>query len=389
MRRVLLADVVLEARPGFASGADLPGGVLQVRMNNVSRQGDLDFAKQRRVPVNGRIERFLLRTNDVLFNATNSPDLVGKTTLFREIGEPVVFSNHFLRLRVDARQIDAAYLTRWMQWQHTRGTFGAMSQQWVNQAAVRTDRLLSMEIPLPPLDEQRRIVCVLDVAATLRQRQSLVTELTLSLVDAGFLDAFGDPVRNTGRWPKRAITDVGMVVTGNTPPRSNPTNYGGYLGWVKNDDIRADRLYVMRPAESLSEVGASRGRIVAPGSVLVTCISGSPSAIGRVAMARETVAFNQQINAVVPDDVDARFLCAQLRLLRAVLRHASTGGMKGLISKSSLKQVSLIVPPKAAQASFGRLFDAVAAQLARCETRSARLDVLFTTLQRRAFSGTL
>jgi type I restriction enzyme S subunit len=69
-------------------------------MNNVTADGSLDFTKLRRVPKTSRnISSYFVEPGDVLFNATNSPELVGKTAFFPGHTEPAVFSNHFLRLR--------------------------------------------------------------------------------------------------------------------------------------------------------------------------------------------------------------------------------------------------------------------------------------------------
>ena len=84
-----LGDVLVEARPGFACGDDPADGVFQFRMNNITTEGQLDLIKKRRVPRDSRnIDRYLVEPGDVLFNATNSPDLVGKTAYFPGLEEP-------------------------------------------------------------------------------------------------------------------------------------------------------------------------------------------------------------------------------------------------------------------------------------------------------------
>lgn len=81
---VTLCEMLDDASPGFACGEDVESGVFQFRMNNITTEGQLDLSKRRRVPRDYRnIDRFLLQPGDVLFNATNSPDLVGKTAFFR------------------------------------------------------------------------------------------------------------------------------------------------------------------------------------------------------------------------------------------------------------------------------------------------------------------
>ncbi len=78
----------------------------------------------------------MLNPNDILFNSTNSPDLVGKTALFSGLDEQVVYSNHFLRLRADTSKVDPGYLARWLHYEYQHGVFKAMCRQWVNQATV-------------------------------------------------------------------------------------------------------------------------------------------------------------------------------------------------------------------------------------------------------------
>ena len=80
---IALSDVLSEAKSGFACGEDVEDGVFQFRMNNITTEGGLDLSKKRRVPSDYRgIDNFLVEVGDVLFNATNSPDLVGKTAFF-------------------------------------------------------------------------------------------------------------------------------------------------------------------------------------------------------------------------------------------------------------------------------------------------------------------
>ena len=114
-----LDDLLCDAQSGFASGERASDGVIQLRMNNVSTDGTLNLADTLRVPASkAQVAKYRLLSGDVLFNSTNSPELVGKTTIFHGYPEPVVFSNHFLRLRVDRGKLDPRYLARWFthQW---------------------------------------------------------------------------------------------------------------------------------------------------------------------------------------------------------------------------------------------------------------------------------
>src|ERR1022692_3812974 len=110
-----LSDVLVDAKSGFACGDDPQDGVFQFRMNNITPEGQLDFSKKRRVPRETRnLETYLLQPGYVLFNATNSPELVGKSAFFPGHGEAAVFSNHFLRLRPKVERLEGRFLARWL-----------------------------------------------------------------------------------------------------------------------------------------------------------------------------------------------------------------------------------------------------------------------------------
>jgi len=164
-----LDDVIAEAQPGFACGERDAAGVIQLRMNNVDTRGRMLWDKFIRVPADaGNVEKYRLSAGDVLFNNTNSVELVGKTALFTGHDEPVVYSNHFTRLRVRPSLCEPAYLAAWLVYQWNAGTFEKLCNRWIGQSAVNNDKLLSLELSLPPLSEQRQIT------ANLRQKMEAV-----------------------------------------------------------------------------------------------------------------------------------------------------------------------------------------------------------------------
>lgn len=170
MRTVRLSDVVKDVQAGFASGADDDRGIVQVRMNNITTDGALLWTKIRRVPRPKNIDRMVAEPGDILFNATNSPDLVGKSALFTGYDEPVTFSNHFMRVRFDAAVAHSAFISRVLHDLWSKRVFAGLCKQWVNQASVSKEGLLALRIPLPPLEDQRRIAEILDQADDLRQK---------------------------------------------------------------------------------------------------------------------------------------------------------------------------------------------------------------------------
>lgn len=153
-------------------------------MNNVTTSGRMDWSSFIRVPANAETVAFYqLVPGDVLFNNTNSTELVGKSALFAGHSEPVVFSNHFTRLRTD-EELDSGYLAFWLQEQWRRGVFADICNRWIGQSAVKNDKLLGLEIPLPPLPEQRRIAARLNEIMVEIARARAAAQAQLDAINA-------------------------------------------------------------------------------------------------------------------------------------------------------------------------------------------------------------
>jgi len=179
-RWVKLEEVISEAQSGFACGERDPKGVIQLRMNNVDTRGNFVWNEFIRVPAN--IETFAqyqLAPEDVLFNNTNSTELVGKSAFFTGYQEPVVYSNHFTRLRTDKSLLTPIFLAVWLNHQWIQGVFANICNRWIGQSAVKSNKLLALDFPLPPLPEQKRIAAILNeqLAAVERARKAAEDEL--------------------------------------------------------------------------------------------------------------------------------------------------------------------------------------------------------------------
>ena len=247
-----------------------------------------------------------------------------------------------------------------------------------------------LEIPLPPLSEQRRIVEILDQAERIRRLRADADAKAERILPALFIKMFGDPATNPMGWPKCSISELATVITGNTPSRKRQDYFGDYIEWVKSDNLNTPSHYITPTAEYLSEEGAKVGRKALPGSALVTCIAGSPSAIGNVALADREVAFNQQINAAVPrEGVDCYYLYGHFVVGKRLVQAASTGGMKGIVTKNRFCEIEFLAPPSDLQERFGYRCKQICEQTEARLNQAGRLDRLFSSLLHRAFTGDL
>ena len=174
----------------------------------------------------------------------------------------------------------------------------------------------------------------------------------MQLVKSQFIEMFEDPVQNPMEWEKKPFGKTCIITTGNTPPRENREYYGNYIEWIKTDNIQTTNSMITPALEYLSEKGFERCRYVEANSILMTCIAGSLSSIGNVAVTDRRVAFNQQINALTPKEYDYIFLYWLLKMMKAEIHSAVNMMLMGILSKGSLSEIIAIIPPFELQNRF-------------------------------------
>ncbi len=331
--------------------------------------------------------RKVIRKDDVLVS-TVRPNLNAVAMVPEELDGEIA-STGFCVLRANRELLDPRYLfyrvisTDFVK-ELTSKVRGA------NYPAVSDAEVNRVDIPVPTLSEQHRIVEILDQADHLRRLRAEVDAKADGILPAIFLRMFGDPATNPMKWQKCALHELATITTGNTPSRRRPEYYGEFIEWVKSDNLNTASHYVTTAAEGLSNLGAKVARTVPAGSTLVTCIAGSPGAIGNSALADREVAFNQQINAATPKlGVDSWFLYGQFLAGKRLVQDASTGGMKGLVSKHRFSRIEFMVPPLDLQRDFGRHCNRLCNQKQVRLREVRRFNRLFDILVVRAFSGKL
>lgn len=197
-------------------------------------------------------------------------------------------------------------------------------------------------IDTPDLPEQERIVGVLEVwdeyIEKLEQKIALKEQLKKGLMQQLLTGNRRLPGFNS-EWKEVRIGELGDIYTGNTPPMSVSSNYGGEHGWATAEDFKGK--YVQQTRVTLSESGKIYSRFLPAGSVLVTCIA----SIGKNAIAAIPLATNQQINSIVfHRDYDNEFfyylLCVKKNLL---LRYAGAGAMP-ILNKGDFSKIKLLAP---------------------------------------------
>ena len=250
---------------------------------------------------------------------------------------------------------------------------------------VDLKRWLTYEIPVYDEKSQAEIVDYLNRAHSLVELRQNQLEKMDVLVKSRFVEIFGDPRSNPYGFSMKMLKDTCKVITGNTPSRSVEEYYGDYVEWIKTDNIVSELLNPTKASEMLSEEGMKVGRAVGKDSILMACIAGSIASIGRVCVTDRTVAFNQQINAVVPEDYNILFLYVLLQLSKEYLVEEINMALKGILSKSKLEEKEFMVPPMELQKEFASFVDQVDKSKVAVQKSLDETQLLFNSLMQKYF----
>ncbi|TNC61323.1 restriction endonuclease subunit S [Rubellimicrobium roseum] len=212
--------------------------------------------------------------------------------------------------------------------------------------------LEAFEFLLPPIQEQARLLQALTIV------QSCFVELS-GLVGASdvLIQSF---VRETVKQMKASgvrqvsLGQISDVITGKTPSTADQALWNGAVPFATPGDFGFREPYLIDCERHISEEGARFSRTVPEGSSLVVCIG---STIGKVAMCKQRMAFNQQINALVPKHVQPRFLFISLLECGLELRKRSGTTAVPIINKSAFEAIETPVPELAVQHAISKRFD--------------------------------
>jgi len=173
-----LGNVLRQTQYGLSVRGQRSGQFPMLRMNNLTA-GRLDTTDLQFVDLDpATFARYRLNRGDLLFNRTNSLELVGKTAMFDE-DDPFTFASYLVRVVVDPNSVVPAYLSFYMNDQRTQARLKLLASRGVSQSNINATKLRGLVVPVPPLAEQSEIVRVLDTidnkfATAERRCQSLL-----------------------------------------------------------------------------------------------------------------------------------------------------------------------------------------------------------------------
>lgn len=152
-----IRDIVADVRYGSSRPAVDGGKYPYLRMNNITYGGELDLSDTKRIDVpDNELEKCTVRRGDVLFNRTNSKELVGKTCVYNR-DEMMVLAGFVIRVRVTER-ILPEFLSAFLNTDFSKQMLLGMCKTAIGQANINAQEMQNIGLYLPPIEFQQQFV---------------------------------------------------------------------------------------------------------------------------------------------------------------------------------------------------------------------------------------
>ncbi|HWB84457.1 MAG TPA: restriction endonuclease subunit S [Bryobacteraceae bacterium] len=398
---ITVEEIATEFRYGTSAKTSAENkGVPVLRMGNISSLGEINFDDLKYLPVgHPDLAETMLQEGDLLFNRTNSFELVGKSAVYSGLPTPCSFASYLIRVRLGPR-CSPKYLAFALN-SHIGRTWikGVVSQQ-VGQANVNGTKLRSFRFPLPPIDEQRRIVGEIEKQFTRIDAavSGLCTvEAKLRRFCAKVLEraAAGKP-----GWATRKLGDLASEIRNGIAAK--PTEAEGLpilrISSVRPMKVNYDQVRFL-PKSTKHEY---ERYLLRAGDLLFTRYNGNPEFVGVAGVLRteeQLVYPDKLIRLRLPDDspVSPDFLEIAVnsgqsrKFLRSRVR--TTAGQAG-ISGADIKACPVAFPPSHTQQAelvqeVQRALTQANATAATVATNIRRAERLRSGILKLAFEGHL
>ena len=261
---------------------------------------------------------------------------------------------------------------------------------YVTVKHLSVKKIKNIEIPLPPLETQKKIASILDAADAYRQKTKALIAKYDELTQSLFLDMFGDPVTNPKGWEKSQIDKACSKVTDGT--HDTPKRVNGGVKFITGKHIRPYKIDFNSSDFVALEVHQEIFKRCNPeyGDLLYTNIGAN---VGTAAFNNVKYEFSMKNVALfkpLKSHLNGRFLEFFLNsenMKKEVIRIASLGGAQKFLSLKDLRRLKVALPPIGVQIDFANRIEKMNEQKAQAQESLEKAEELFSSLLQRAFKG--
>jgi type I restriction enzyme S subunit len=374
----------------------LDDGVLAsfLPMAAISEEGRIAFEEERSVAEVKKGFTYFER-GDVLVAKITPCFENGKASRTASLSKPFGFgSTEFHVLRANSEVLPDFLFYKI--WNSSFRRLGVQSMTGsAGQKRVPSDFLKRLEIRVPSLEEQQRIVAILDKADVLRRKRKHALNLLGSLTQSIFLEMFGDPVSNPKGWP---VVKLGSIVSkigsGATPIGGDAAYKSTGVAFVRSMNVR-DEGFLSKGLAFIDDAQAAKlANVTLEGGDVLLNITGA--SVARVCLCPERVLparVSQHVSIIRPIQKSLnQFIASALKMPAMkvkLLGTAESGATRQAITKAQIEEIRLPMPPSDQVNKYKDVVERYLEMHQAAQNDLHARDSLFSSIQTRAFSGEL
>lgn len=354
-------------------------GVNWIMISDASASGKYIERTAKRIRTDGVARSRRVSPGDFLL--TNSMSF-GRPYIMKTEG---CIHDGWLHLKKRDKSIDEDYFYHLLGSEATYAKF----ERLASGATVKNlniDLVRSVEVPVPPVLEQRRIATILDKADGLCRKRQEAIQLADKFLRAVFYEKFGDPVANSHGLRTSRIDQLCAVATGSTPARDRADYYEGPHPWIKTGEVDASLITAAEEHISDAAIAETNCKLFPVGTLLIA-MYGQGKTRGKVGMLGIPAATNQACAAILPSQkINQYFLYTQLSLMYEHLRAMGRGGNQENLNLGMIKSLEVLVPPDHLVDEFLRVRQKVSEMTSKALRAQAEAEAMSRSLAAKFFS---
>lgn len=375
-----LGSLVTSVEYGSSAKARADGSTPVLRMGNL-QDGKIDWDDLVYTDDAGEIAKYSLRDGDVLFNRTNTIDLVGKTSIYQG-NRPAIFAGYLIRVKPDRERLDARYLNYVLNAEYSRKHSLKVLSVAVGQANINGRKLRTYLIPLPlSKSEQESIAtAIADVDELLNALDTLIAKKR-NLKQAAMRQLLSGEIRLPGfgdRWEARPLGTVLRLQVGFPFSSSFFSDDRQGIRLIKNRDLKADdQVFHYTGPFDQSYMVQNNDVLVGMDGDFLPCLWQKGDAL-----------LNQRVGRVMPvSGLDLTYAYYRLmNPLKEIEAKTSSTTVKHL-SHRDVEDILVLLPNPTEQSAIGQALLDMDAELAALEARRDKTRLLKLGMMQELLTG--
>ncbi|MDK6862872.1 restriction endonuclease subunit S [Nosocomiicoccus ampullae] len=251
-------------------------------------------------------------------------------------------------------------------------------------------KLSEIYIPLIPIDNQKKIIEILNKAENLLVKRQQQIEALSALKQSVFLDMFGDPNSTDCKFVKKRIGEVFEVQTGKTPSRKRIDYWDKEeVPWIKTTEVQNVEINVNEEFITNLAMTESKLKLFSENTILIA-MYGQGKTRGQSGILKFPATCNQACAALLPnEEMEMQFVWNQLLIQYDSLRALGRGGNQPNLNLSLVRGFEIIVPPNELQKKYADKLKKIDEFIQKIENSLGQLTTLYNSLLQKAFNGEL